>query len=388
MSARHDVVIVGGGIQGVGVAQAAAAAGYSTLLLERTALAYGTSRRSSKLIHGGLRYLESAQFRLVREALAERALLARLAPDLVRLVPFHIPIYRHTRRQRLTIAAGLTLYSALGGFAAVTRFALLPRGHWGGLDGLATRDLRAVFRYLDGQTDDAALTRAVMRSAQSLGAELECPAEFTAALRHAGGYRVRYRAHGRELETEATALVNAAGPWVAEVAARVRPQPPTPAIELVQGTHLLFAGTTAQGIYYVEAPDGRAVFVMPWQGHTLVGTTETPHPGAPDAAAPTAQEVAYLRQVYAAHFTGRPQELVSSFAGLRVLPRQSASAFHRSRETLLALDDPRAPHYLAVCGGKLTTYRLTAARILARLAPVLPAVRPRADTAALPLHAD
>src|SRR6185436_2868679 len=184
---NYDLLIIGAGIHVVGVAQAAAAAGYSVLLLEKTALAAGTSSRSSKLIHGGLRYLESGQLRLVRETLHERATLLRIAAELVRLVPFYIPIYRKTRRRPWEITIGLALYAALGGFSPASRFTRLPRHDWPTLDGIDTHELECVFRYYDAQTDDAALTRAVMRSAQSLGAELQMPAEFVAASRNDSG---------------------------------------------------------------------------------------------------------------------------------------------------------------------------------------------------------
>jgi glycerol-3-phosphate dehydrogenase len=189
----YDIVIIGGGIHGVGVAQAAAAAGYSALVLEQTGLASGTSSKSSKLIHGGLRNLESGQWRLVRESLREREVLLRVAPELVRLVPFYIPVYRHTRRPAWQIGTGLSLYALLGGLHENNRFSDMARSGWAQLDGLDTRDLQHVFRYYDAQTDDAALTRAVMHSAESLGAQLHCPASFTGAEYTGNGWRVDYR---------------------------------------------------------------------------------------------------------------------------------------------------------------------------------------------------
>ena len=166
MTGQYDLVVIGAGIHGVGVAQAAAAAGYSVLVLEQTGIASATSCRSSKLIHGGLRYLESGQLNLVRESLRERDILLRIAPQLVQLVPFYIPVYRHTARRPWQIRAGLALYAVLGNLRRHAWFAALPRVQWGNLDGLATENLQAVFRYQDAQTDDAALTQAVMRSAQ------------------------------------------------------------------------------------------------------------------------------------------------------------------------------------------------------------------------------
>ena len=172
MTEHYDVVIAGGGIHGVGVAQAAACAGYSVLLLEKTALAAGTSSRSSKLVHGGLRYLEGYDFGLVRESLHERAILLKVAPELVQLRPFHIPIYPETSRRPLMLRAGLALYAVLGGFHRGSSFRALQHKEWDHLDGLDTRQLQAVFRYHDAQTNDTDLTRAVMQSATLLGAAL------------------------------------------------------------------------------------------------------------------------------------------------------------------------------------------------------------------------
>lgn len=386
MSERFDVVVIGGGIHGVGTAQAAAAAGHSVLVLERSALAAGTSSKSSKLIHGGLRYLESMQFRLVRESLHEREILLRVAPDLVKLVPFHIPVYRHTARPPWMIRAGLSLYALLGGLNEHARFTTLPRRDWGALDGLDARGLRAVFRYFDAQTDDAALTRAVMRSAQSFGAHLECPTEFLGADRRTDGYLVRYRGRDGDRECHAATLVNAAGPWVNIALARITPALPPRAIELVQGTHIVIDGAVHGGIYYVEAPrDRRAVFVMPWHGATLVGTTETPFGGDPATVHALDDEVSYLGETFARYFPQRPVVVRERFAGLRVLPTGSGRAFSRPRETIYHLDDRTNPRLVTIYGGKLTGYRAAARQVLQCLAHALPARAARADTADLPL---
>jgi glycerol-3-phosphate dehydrogenase len=386
MNPRFDVVVIGGGIHGVGVAQAAAAAGQSTLVLERTALAAGTSSRSSKLIHGGLRYLETMQFRLVRESLHEREILLRVAPELVRRIPFFIPVYGHTTRPPWMIRAGLSLYALLGGLNGHARFITVPRAQWDSLDGIDTRDLRAVFRYYDAQTDDTALTHAVMCSAESLGARLECPAEFLGAERRADGYAVRYRAADGERECHASTLVNAAGPWVNLVLDRISPKPDARAVELVQGTHILLDGQTGSGIFYVEAPhDRRAVFVMPWHHATLVGTTETPYRGDPAAVHPLTAEVDYLVETFRRYFPQRDAAVHSSFAGLRVLPAGGGSAFRRPRETVFHPDDRAHPRLISVYGGKLTGYRAAALQILQQLANALPARKPRADTATLAL---
>jgi glycerol-3-phosphate dehydrogenase len=385
MTGQYDLVVIGAGIHGAGAAQAAAAAGYSVLVLEKTGIASATSCRSSKLIHGGLRYLESGQFSLVRESLREREILLRVAPDLVRRVPFHIPVYRDTTRNRLILRAGLSLYALLANLHPTSWFRSLPRHDWEMLDGLSMHGLRAVFRYYDAQTDDAALTNAVMRSAQSLGAQLACPAEFIGAARSASGYAVRYRTTQGGQECMASAVVNAAGPWVNEVLARFTPQPALPAIELVQGTHIVLDGPLHHGVYYTEAEDRRAVFVMPWRSMTLIGTTETRYSVDPAAVRPLPQEVDYLLRTFRRYFPQRDVTLRDQFAGLRVLPKHLGSTFGRSRETLFMTDDPQRPRCVSVVGGKLTGYRATAEKVITLLRSQLPTRCATGDTRTLRL---
>lgn len=389
MTEHYDLVVIGGGIHGAGVAQAAAAAGYSVLVLEQTALAAGTSSRSSKLIHGGLRYLESGQFSLVRECLHERALLLKLAPELVRLSPFYLPIYRDTRRRPFTIRLGLSLYALLAGGNRISRYHVVPRHHWKRLDGLNDDGLDAVFCYPDAQTDDAALTRAVMRSAQELGAVLRVPASLQWVEYRNVGVSVHYQTDQISLQCECLALVNAAGPWVNEVLSKISPAPARLAVELVQGAHILIPGTLTQGVYYLEAPrDRRAVFAMPWRGATLVGTTETVYHGDPARVKPLPEEIDYLWETVAHYFPRYRDgicQVLNAYAGLRVLPARAGAPFGRSRETTLHPDRPDKPRLLTIYGGKLTAYRATAAAVVERLRPALP-VRVRvADTADLPL---
>lgn len=382
MSEEYDLVVVGAGIHGAGVAQAAAATGYRTLVLEQTEVANGTSSRSSKLIHGGLRYLEHGEFGLVRECLQERALLLKLAPELVRLRPFYIPIYRDTRRRPWQLRAGLSLYAVLGGLGSDSRFRSLPRSEWDRLDGLRTEGLEAVFQYWDGQTDDKALTRAVLRSAQDLGAELMLPAELLRGDLDERGLNLTFRHQGRERTCRARALVNCAGPWVQSILARITPGSPSNPIDLVQGTHLVLDAPASEGIYYLEVPeDGRGVFRMPWQGKTLVGTTETPFEGTnPSEVTPLPAERDYLKSALAHYFPNLPLRETAAFAGLRVLPREQARPFDRGRELILGTDRPLRPRVLSLYGGKLTSYRADAVKVLLRLRPSLPARTPQADT--------
>ena len=390
MTASHyDVVVIGGGINGVGVAQAAAAAGYSVLVLEKHSLAAGTSSKSSKLIHGGLRYLESYEFGLVRESLAERALLLKLAPDLVHMQDFCVPLYRETRRSPLLLRAGLSLYYLLSGLHADSRFAALPRQQWDRLDGLRTDHLRAVFTYKDARTNDALLTEAVMRSAQSLGAELACPAKFHRAELSATGCQLTYKTGEWERNCTATVLVNAAGPWVNDAAELITPKPPVVPVELVQGTHIVLPDTlspmSGNYFYYVESTrDGRAIFIMPRDGALVIGTTETRGRASPDRVQPLPAEESYLLGVLHHYFPALAglsrADLAGSWAGLRVLPGGKGHAFHRSRETILQTDRDDQPRVLTIYGGKLTSYRATAEKVIERIRSSLPARPPRGNT--------
>ena len=382
----YDVVVVGAGIHGAGVAQAAAAAGYSVLVVEKTSIASGTSSRSSKLIHGGLRYLESGQFRLVHECLRERSRLLRLASGLVHLTPHFLPVYRYTRRRPWKLRLGLMLYAALGGLEASTRFARVPTQEWCRLDGLVTDGLQVVYRYWDAQTDDAALTRAVISSARTLGAELLLPAELTSAQFDGCAWTVKLETGTSSSSYRGRALVNAAGPWVNTVLGRLEPAVTSRPIDLVQGTHLILPGRLQRGVYYIEAPsDGRAVFVMPWRSdQVLVGTTETPFHGAPETVRPLAEERDYLLDTLYTYFPAfRSRAVIGAFAGLRVLPLAGGTAFGRAREAELDLAvDGRL---VTIYGGKLTAYRSTASDVMRKLAPVLPHRRPLADTENLTL---
>jgi glycerol-3-phosphate dehydrogenase len=384
---KYDLVVVGAGIQGAGVAQAAAAAGYSVLVLEQTAAAAGTSSKSSKLIHGGLRYLETAQFSLVHESLRERALLLKLAPELVKLQSLHIPVYSDSTRSALKIRAGLSLYALLAGLDKNARFQQLPRSQWASLAGLQQEKLQAVFRYQEAQTDDAALTRAVLRSALAQGAELQMPARFVAAQRNGQCCYVDFENAQGPQSVSCRVLVNCAGPWARDLLAKVSPAMPLPSIELVQGSHILLPPLLDQ-YFYLEAPeDKRAVFVLPWQGKLMVGTTEQVHSGAPEAAHCSDAERNYLLRTLLHYFPHLqvPIDQITSFAGLRVLPHSEQTAFARPREVLFEVDDHARPRLLSVMGGKLTTYRATAQMALARLQASLPVKEARADTADLSL---
>ena len=389
---HYDVVVIGAGINGAGVAQAAAAAGYSILLLEKTAPAAGTSSRSSKLIHGGLRYLESYEFHLVRESLYERAILLRNAPELVKLRPFFVPLYKKARRQPWLIRIGLSLYAVLGGLSRDNFFRTVGKNKWDSLDGLATNKLKAVFCYNDAQTDDRELTKAVIASAVSMGAETAIPARLLSARFDSPACEIEYELDGQKYSCTATTIVNATGPWINEVIDSIEPKQIKLPIDLVRGTHIIVNQPTKKGMYYVESPrDGRAIFIMPWHDDTtLIGTTESKFRRHADTVLPLPHELSYLLNVACHYFPRfqqvRPTDLVDSFAGLRVLPHKGGHIFHRSREVILTTDRQKKPRLVNIYGGKLTTYRATAEKTLKRILPTLPESKPRGDTRQLPLQ--
>jgi glycerol-3-phosphate dehydrogenase len=384
-ASQYDIAVIGGGIQGAGVAQAAAAAGYSVLLIERSAWGAGTSSKSSKLIHGGLRYLQSGALRLVRESLRERETLLRIAPHLVHRAAFHIPVYRASRYRPWQLYLGLALYWALAGFGRRGRFATLPAASDTDFPGLRRSGLQTLFRYCDARTDDRRLTAAVVASAANLGATLACPASMQSAERGNDGWELEVIKGREQLLVHARTLINCAGPWVDRVAATINPAP-RPAFDLVQGAHLVLSSPVADRCYYLESPsDGRAVFFLPWQGKSLLGTTETLFHGDPDEVQTMPAEEAYLLSVLCHYFPTAEPVVTARMAGLRVLPAAATTPFKRSREVRLVTDSPHQPNYIAVYGGKLTGYRATAAKVLRLAAAALPQRSARADTRRLTL---
>ncbi len=381
----YDLAIIGGGIQGAACAQAAAARGYSVLVLEQyDKPGMATSRKSSKLIHGGLRYLESFQFRLVRECLRERQILLENAPHLVKLTPFYIPVYSFTQRPAWMIRLGLTLYYFFGGKG----YKSISKKEWKNLDGLNTRHLRAVFQYYDGQTDDQKLTESVMLSAQSLGAEVCYQAQFLHCECDQDMCHISYKLGSQSHEIQARLLINVAGPWVNDVLNKVYPTPSQLPIDLVLGSHIIVKGQPQKGMYYLETPqDERAVFVMPWQGNTLIGTTEQQYTGDLHTIVAPKEDINYLLAVYNYYFSPllRHCHVIDSFAGVRVLPRSKHSIFFRSRDTIIHNDNLIAPRVFSLYGGKLTANRATAEELMKKISPRLPARTPVADTRTLKL---
>jgi len=373
-----DIIIVGGGIHGAGIAQAAAAAGYRTLLLERRSLASGTSSRSSKLIHGGLRYLETGQLRLVLECLQERRVLRNIAPHHVRLIPFYIPIYRDSPRGRFKIRTGLSMYSTLAALAERSTknmlFRSVPKREWDRLDGLKKEGLKAVYEYYDGQADDKMLTTAVADSARRLGAEIIQHSKFESAKPMKEGYEVSFTAEGIMQKIPCKILINAAGPWANQVLESS--SAPKIAIKLVVGSHIEVDYKLKRGGYYIQGLDKRPMFVLPWNQNTLIGTTERLVVCDPDAIMPTKDELRYLVESALEYFPINQTKMIDFWAGARVMMQGDDS-----RDTIINVYKGRL---ITICGGKLTCYRLTSQRIIEKVAQILPPKR-AADTAQIRL---
>ena len=386
-----DIAIIGGGISGVGIAQYAAAAGYSTLLIEKGEIGGQTSANSSKLIHGGLRYLESGQVNLVRKSLLERRNLLELAPSLVKPVPFYIPVYQDSQRNPLTIRAGLSLYALLSEFDPLGRFVSIPAVHWHRFNGLKLSGLKAVFQYWDAQTDDKLLTQAVARSAQALGAQIYAEAEFLQLNHLREHIELSFRHCGQVQQIDAKLVINAAGPWVNQVLANVEPPLAGVEIDWVQGAHLLLDLPAPEGILYLESCfDKRVIFVMPWYGQMLIGTTETVLISIDTPSQVTESETHYLLGIYRHYFPLSPSieelkaKIVQTYCGVRVLPKQASSAFERPRDTLMQTSVSH-PRLLSLYGGKLTTFRSTSAEVIEWIEQKLGKRPPIADVDSLRL---
>jgi D-erythritol 1-phosphate dehydrogenase len=372
----YDLLVIGGGINGAGIARDAAGRGLSTLLVERSDLAAATSSASSKLIHGGLRYLEHYEFKLVHEALAEREIVLRIAGHLAwpaRFVMPHVP----ELRPRWMIRIGLFLYDHLA------RRSFLPGSHGVRLDappyssGLRP-ELKHGFIYSDCRVDDARLVIANALDARQRGARVLTQTACQSGRRVDGRWHVQLSS-GEEVE--AKAIVNAAGPWVKRVLNDTLGQPSTDSVRLVRGSHILvpklYEGDHA---FILQNDDRRVVFMIPYGDlHTLVGTTDVPQEQSESAQA-TFAEVDYLCRAVNRYLAKpvHPGDAVWRFAGVRPLYDDGSNDPSAvTRDYTLRVDDDRgAAPVLSVFGGKITTYRHLAEIVMQRLAPYFPGLKP------------
>ncbi|KAB2941554.1 glycerol-3-phosphate dehydrogenase [Hyphomicrobium sp.] len=385
----YDLVVAGGGINGAGIAADAAGRGLSVLLVEKADLGGATSSASSKLIHGGLRYLEHFEFRLVREALQEREVLLANAGHIIWPQRFILPQVPGGRSS-LMLRAGLFLYDHLGQRRRIPASASLdlrrdPAGH------ALRRELTHGFAYWDCRVDDARLVVLNARAAADRGAAIKTRTRLRSARAHDGVWHVELHDAGGGLEVRARVLVNATGPWVRDVDGVVHTAAQQPApLRLVKGSHIVVPRIEgANDAYLCQSADGRVVFAIPYEERfTLIGTTEVTYAGDPAAAAIGREEEDYLLALTQQFFVSPPArtDIVWAFAGVRPLYEDdsTASASAVTRDYRFELSDTEGAPLLTVLGGKLTTYRRLAEAALTKLAPYFPAMRP-SWTASSPL---
>jgi glycerol-3-phosphate dehydrogenase len=366
----YDLLIVGGGINGCAIAREATLLGLTVLLVERDDLASHTSSASSKLIHGGIRYLEYYDFKLVAEALRERERLVKAAPHIIRPMRFVLP-HQHAVRPWWLVRLGLYLYDFLGGRMTLPRSRGLRSGDTAYAAPLKTGGKG--FVYSDAFVDDSRLTVLNAVDAAANGATIRTRTEFTGARRENGGDGDGWLATLADGEqVRARAIVNAAGPWVTDALARTGVNAAA-GVRLVKGSHIvvprLYDGDHA---YILQQPDRRIVFAIPWQGRTEIGTTDVPV-DRPEDARISDDEVTYLCDAANRYFSTQiaPTDVVATWSGVRPLYDDGVSEARAvTRDYVLELDDA-GPPLLSIFGGKITTARHLAEEAMGKLAPLL-----------------
>jgi glycerol-3-phosphate dehydrogenase len=378
-TATYDLLVVGGGITGAGVAREASLRGFRVALVEAHDFASGTSSRSTKLIHGGLRYLKQLDFKLVAEAVQERQLLLRMAPHLVEATPFLFPVYRGDPDSLLALRIGLLVYDVFARLkAAVPHRILTPQTVLDHQPGLRTSDLVGGALYTDSETDDARLTLAVLESASRHGAAVANYLEVDEFLRQADGHlsgaRVRDTLTGQRLEVRARHILAAAGPW-ADAIRRLDDPSAAPILRLTKGVHLTVAHDRLPlrlaVVMRSHDRERRMMFAIPRGSYTYLGTTDTDFNGDPASAKTEWPDVKYILDAANGWFpraTLTDSDVVSTWGGLRPLirpPRQaSPSATSRDYKLFRGVSG-----LVTVGGGKLTAFRAMADHILNDLQP-------------------
>jgi glycerol-3-phosphate dehydrogenase len=362
---NFDILVVGGGINGAAIARDASIRGAKVLLVEKDDLAAHTSSASSKLVHGGLRYLETYEFRLVREALAEREILLRTAPHIVRPLRFVLP-HCPALRPRWMVRAGLLLYDLFSIRGSLPRSRRIGRREAALHAPLKAR--RRVLSYWDAWVDDSRLTVLNAVAAAELGAEIATRTELLSARREGEAW-IAELSGGRRVS--AGTIVNAAGPWVAEVLGQRLAETSESRVRLVKGSHIVVPALWEGGqAYILQQSDGRVVFALPFKGDfTLIGTTDI-QVQRPEEAAISPEEIRYLCEAANRYFTRQivPAHVVWSYSGVRALwDDGAADAKSVTRDYRLEIDPDPGPKLLSIFGGKITTARALAHEALDRL---------------------
>jgi len=371
MNKIADIFIIGGGINGAGIARDAAGRGLNVILAEKDDLASHTSSASSKLIHGGLRYLEHYEFRLVRESLMEREVLLQAAPHLIHPMRFILP-HHSALRPAFVLRLGLFLYDHIGGrkLLPATR-TLNLRKHKNGKP--LNAHFKKGFEYSDCWVDDARLVVLTAKDAEEHGATILTRTKVLSATRCDGLWTITIEHKGKQTTHKAKALVNATGAWVDDIEGKTSPSPKSrKQIRMVKGSHIivpkLYDGEQA---YTFQNADGRVVFAIPYQdNYTLIGTTDVPYSSDPNTVEIEEQEKAYLCDIASRSFekTITPSDIAWSYSGVRPLADDGQkNASKTTRDYVLELDTQEGAPMLSVYGGKITTFRCLAEDAMERL---------------------
>ncbi len=371
---RSDILVVGGGITGAGIARDAAMRGYAVALIDKGDFASGTSSKSSKLVHGGIRYLEQFQFGLVFEASRERRTLLQIAPHLVQPLPFVFPVYRDGRWAPWIIDAGLWMYDALALFRNYGRHHMLSRAAVADQTrGIDTHNILGGAFYYDAQVDDARLTLETLRAAHKHHARIANYVQVNALLKERGRV-VGVSAHdvlsGEKLDLRARVVVNATGPWTDALAQMDDPRAPT-RLRPTKGAHIIVPRArigTENAATFPSFVDQRVMFLVPWNNFTIIGTTESDYDGDYDRVHATARDVEYMlaatNHAFPLAKLTKP-DIISAYAGLRPLLHVSGKDAHStSREHSIWVSESGL---VTITGGKLTTYRAMAEQLVDRV---------------------
>ncbi|MEQ1719121.1 MAG: glycerol-3-phosphate dehydrogenase [Hyphomicrobium sp.] len=389
MATVYDIAIIGGGVNGCGIARDAAGRGLKVLLAEKSDLASGTSSASTKLVHGGLRYLEHYEFTMVHDALKEREVLLSMAPHIIWPLRFILPHHKALRPAWL-VRIGLFLYDHLGGRK------ILPASRSVDLTKVAAgRPLKdhftRAFEYSDCWVDDARLVVLNAMDARQRGADIRTRTEAVAARPQGNGWSIELedKSTGKRDKVEARVLINASGPWVDDVLNSKAGLNGKPRIRLVKGSHIVVPKVFDHDRAYIfQNDDRRIVFAIPYEGEfTLIGTTDVDYKGDPANVKIEAEEIAYLTRLASTYFKSeiKPGDVVWSYSGVRPLMDDGATAAQEAtRDYVLELDTSQGAPLLNIFGGKITTYRRLAEEAIGKLADELTIKQPWTSGAALP----
>jgi glycerol-3-phosphate dehydrogenase len=368
MSTHFDLCVVGGGILGAGIAQAAAINGLSTIIVEKRGWGSGNSSKSGKLVGPGLEYMAPLSLLQARERLVEREILFSIAPDLVEGDWFYVPIYSHSKQKPWRVALQLALRDCLSAGTNLPWHRRIPEDHWRDLTGLNQHNLRAVFALRDAQAEDAQLTQEVLRSAKQHGAMALCPVSFDGAQPTEDGYQVRVTKGSRSRAFDCRFLVNAAGAWGDQVKQTIGALGQLPRSELIKSTYIEFREPLSARRFSVDgSDDGSRIAIVPWRSGTLVGGAERAYSGSPDRVETSMADVDFLTNALRYHFPHFRHAPSDAWSGLKVKPltRNAANAWERR---LLILENAR---YLGVYGAQFGSYRAVAEKAVIAIMGIL-----------------